>query len=196
MCEDQFVRMIIKLGEGVPTIPVSADHRNGDWIATDIYEGEFYQDTLTDIIYNRTPTGITTIVSDSNPISLNIGCLKATFVSSTTYYLANYQSLPITTAGTYRLYPNQVCEIISASINTYASTAVGTNESIDMYIRVNNTTDYLIASVGSATAERLFVNSSLSIPLIATDYFEIKIVVPAMATAPTGVYVGGFVTVK
>lgn len=53
MCQDQSARMIIKRGSGVPTIPVSADHRNGDWIATDIYEGEFYQDTDTGIVYTR-----------------------------------------------------------------------------------------------------------------------------------------------
>lgn len=53
MCQDQSARMIIKRGSGVPTIPVSADHRNGDWIATDIYEGEFYQDTATGIVYTR-----------------------------------------------------------------------------------------------------------------------------------------------
>jgi len=53
MCKDQSARIIIKRGSGVPTIPVSADHRNGDWIATDIYEGEFYQDTATGIVYTR-----------------------------------------------------------------------------------------------------------------------------------------------
>lgn len=53
MCQDQSARMIIKRGSGVPTIPVSADHRNGDWIATDIYEGEFYQDTDTGLVYQN-----------------------------------------------------------------------------------------------------------------------------------------------
>lgn len=52
MC-DKSSRMIIKQGSGVPTIPPSADHRNGDWIATDIYEGEFYQDTDTGLVYTR-----------------------------------------------------------------------------------------------------------------------------------------------
>lgn len=38
-------RMIIKRGTVPATVPVSADHRNGDWIASDIYEGELYQDS-------------------------------------------------------------------------------------------------------------------------------------------------------
>ena len=40
MCQDLNARIVIKQGSGVPTIPVSADHRNGDWLTTDIYEGE------------------------------------------------------------------------------------------------------------------------------------------------------------
>ena len=58
MCKDENVRIVIKQGSGVPTIPVSADHRNGDWITTDIYEGEQYQDTDTGIVYTRSSTGI------------------------------------------------------------------------------------------------------------------------------------------
>jgi hypothetical protein len=50
---DKTARIIIKQGQGVPTIPVSTDHRNGDWIATDIYDGEFYQDTNTGLVYTR-----------------------------------------------------------------------------------------------------------------------------------------------
>ena len=50
---DRYARMIIKTGQGVPTIPPSADHRNGDWLDTDIYEGELYQDTDTGLIYSR-----------------------------------------------------------------------------------------------------------------------------------------------
>lgn len=50
---DRYARMIIKTGQGIPTIPASADHRNGDWIDTDIYEGELYQDTDTGLMYSR-----------------------------------------------------------------------------------------------------------------------------------------------
>ena len=69
MCKDTTARMIIKQQAGVPTVPVSADHRNGDWIATDIYEGEFAMDTDTGLIYNRTDTGIKT--ADGQPAKLS-----------------------------------------------------------------------------------------------------------------------------
>lgn len=58
MCGDKSARMIIKTGSGVPTIPVSADHRNGDWLVTDIYEGESYMDTDTGIVYTRNGSSI------------------------------------------------------------------------------------------------------------------------------------------
>lgn len=51
MCQDLNARIIIKQGSGVPTIPASTDHRNGDWIATDIYEGELYLDNDTGFLY-------------------------------------------------------------------------------------------------------------------------------------------------
>lgn len=62
---DEFKRIKIKSGAGLPTIPVSADHRNGDWLATDIYESEFYQDTNTGLVYTRNGTTITS--ADGSP---------------------------------------------------------------------------------------------------------------------------------
>lgn len=58
MCQDKFERRQIKMGSGVPTIPVSTDHRNGDWIATDIYDGELYMDTDTGLTYTRNGASI------------------------------------------------------------------------------------------------------------------------------------------
>lgn len=57
---DRYARMIIKTGQGVPTIPASADHRNGDWLDTDIYEGELYMDTDTGMTYTRNGSDIIT----------------------------------------------------------------------------------------------------------------------------------------
>ena len=65
MCTDKKARMVIKQQAGVPTVPVSADHRNGDWITTDIYEGEFAMDTDTGIVYTRSSAGIVTAAGDA-----------------------------------------------------------------------------------------------------------------------------------
>lgn len=64
--QDQFARMVQKRGAGIPTIPASADHRNGDWLDTDIYEGEFYQDTDTGLVYTRNGSEITP--ADGGPV--------------------------------------------------------------------------------------------------------------------------------
>lgn len=62
---DERKRMVIKQNAGVATVPASADHRNGDWISTDIYEGEFKLDTDTGLIYSRSSSGITTVSGNS-----------------------------------------------------------------------------------------------------------------------------------
>ena len=51
MCNDKIERRAIKRGSGEPTIPVSTDQRNGNCIATDINEGEMYQDDETESMY-------------------------------------------------------------------------------------------------------------------------------------------------
>ena len=56
-CLEPF-RSGIKRGVGVPTVPVSSSHRNGDWTDNDIYEGEMYQDTDTGLVYTRTAANI------------------------------------------------------------------------------------------------------------------------------------------
>jgi hypothetical protein len=61
---DETRRIIIKKGAGTPTIPTSADHRDGSWLATDLYIGEFYMDTVTGNIYTRTLSGIEEIIYD------------------------------------------------------------------------------------------------------------------------------------
>ena len=61
---DETRRIIIKKGSGAPTIPTSVDHRDGSWLATDLYIGEFYMDTVTGSIYTRTLSGIEEIIYD------------------------------------------------------------------------------------------------------------------------------------
>lgn len=59
MCEDLKARITIKQGVGKATVPATSSHKDGTWLATDIYEGEFYQDAATGIIYNRAGSTVT-----------------------------------------------------------------------------------------------------------------------------------------
>lgn len=46
----------------LPTIPVSSDHRNGDWLPTDIYKGEWFFNSADGTMYTRGENGIVPIV--------------------------------------------------------------------------------------------------------------------------------------
>ena len=91
-----------------------------------------------------------------------------------------------TTAASRRVYAPRACTIKAVTAVMNASTA-GTAESFSIYVRVNNTTDYLIATVAVSNTWRIFANAALSIALAAGDYFEIKVVYPTWATNPATV---------
>lgn len=89
---DLTARLIIKRGEGVPTIPASSDHRDGSWLSTDIYLGEFYLDTLTGTTYTRNSSGIVVF----NPVN-----------ASDFTYIASKIDLPTAVAGVITLEANK-----------------------------------------------------------------------------------------
>jgi len=77
-----------------------------------------------------------------------------------------------------------------------ASGTAGSGESISMYVRINNTTDYLIASVANTNAQKLFQNLALSIAVGPGDYAEIKYTMGGQSTPSTSVFVGGNLFMK
>ena len=97
---DSFSRIVIKQGAGVPTVPASADHRNGDWIATDIYEGEFYLNTDNGLAYTRNSTGIT--LSDGSPTYKRFKAkISQTGTNAPTIYATAINTLGIVPTLTY-----------------------------------------------------------------------------------------------
>lgn len=110
---------------------------------------------------------------------------------SVTYYLGQYGGLTITsTAKNRRMYVSVACTIFAAEFTPYVTVA-GSSENSSIYIRVNDTTDYLITSTcaltGTAT-QMNFNNRAMSVPLAAGDYWEFKWTTPAWVTNPTGVF--------
>ena len=75
---DLTARIIIKKGEGTPTIPTSSDHRDGSWLSTDIYEGELYLDTTNGLNYTRYDNTIVELF----PTSTGLGGNEFVFVFS------------------------------------------------------------------------------------------------------------------
>jgi len=127
--------------------------------------------------------------------SIKVQALTSSPTDAQTVYFGMLPKAPVTAAATSKIYVRQAGTITAAEIYCYSGTA-GTNESWSLYIRVNNTTDYLIQTVSAATNERVFSNSSLSISLNANDYFEIKSVQPTWATNPLTTIYGGYVRIN
>ena len=126
--------------------------------------------------------------------SLNVMAASlATLTDAVTYYFGALAGLvPSSSAALARLYIPKTGTIKVAYIMTRAVTA-GTAEDISMNIRVNNTTDTLIQTVGLAASVRVFFNTGLNISVVQGDYIEIKMVCPTWVTNPATMAVGGVI---
>lgn len=63
-CRNEYVRRVVKTTTTagvIPTIPTSDNHKDGSWIATDIYKGELFFNLPDGIMYTRDDTGIVEI---------------------------------------------------------------------------------------------------------------------------------------
>lgn len=107
--------------------------------------------------------------------------------NNTTRYFGNHPRTIQGSADQSKIFIRVAGSIKIADFYTFANGTAGSNENISLYIRLNNTTDTLIQTVGLATAERIFTNSGLSITVAAGDYIELKFVFPTWATPPTQV---------
>lgn len=109
---------------------------------------------------------------------------------ATTYYVGAVPlSTPSTTADRRRFYFVKDGTIKLASIEfAVISGTLSTAETSSAWIRINNTTDYLISSsITNDAINTRFYNSSLSVSVTTSDYFEIKWTTPTWVTNPTQV---------
>lgn len=127
--------------------------------------------------------------------ALNVQALTGSPTDAQTVYFGQLPKAPTSTANISKIYIRKSGTIKIAQIYAYAGTA-GTGEAWSLYIRLNNTTDNLIATVSAATSERIFTNSSLSIAVVAGDYIEIKSVNPTWATNPLTLIYGGYIYIE
>lgn len=127
--------------------------------------------------------------------AINVQALTSSPTDAQTVFFGNLPKAPVTAAATSKIYVRQAGTLTAAEIYCYSGTA-GTNEAWSLYVRVNNTTDYLIQTVSASTNERVFSNTSLNISLNVGDYFEIKGVQPTWATNPLTTIYGGYVRIN
>ena len=81
-------------------------------------------------------------------------------------------------------------------VHTYSATVNGTNEDWPLSIRLNNTTDYPVATVGLSATSRTFENYNLMIPVGQGEYIDMKFVNPTWVTNPEGVRGWGYLLIE
>jgi hypothetical protein len=139
--------------------------------------------------------GLTGLSLQGLGLAINVQALTSSPADGATVYFGMMPKAPTTTANISKVYIRKEGTIKIAEIYVYSGTA-GTNEAWSLYVRVNNTTDYLIATLSVNTNERVFSNTSLSIPISAGNYIEIKGVQPSWSTNPATTIYGGYVYIE
>jgi len=171
---------------------VVIDHRVNMLLGATISVDPLYVDHISEL------TGGHNIVFNNNSeytgMMIGVNSDAVNLADTTTYYfgIGTYTGLS-TFALLNRIFFAKAGAIRRADINWYESTA-GTAENVSMYIRLNDTTDTLIQTLGAA-GNKTFTNAALNIAVAAGDFIELKIITPAWATNPLGVAVGGAVYV-
>ena len=141
---------------------------------------------------NRLPT-----YNPPLPSWISVGHPNFSPTDGFTYYFANIPaSTPTTTLAPNVIYLMTRCKITGAYIVTYSSGAAGTAEDVSLYVRVNNTTNYLIQTVGVAAIQRDFSNVNMNVPLEPTDFISIIMVCPTWETNPTNWKTTGFLRIE
>lgn len=117
-------------------------------------------------------------------------------VSANNFFGNSGQTAASATGAQQKIFIPKAGVIKVAELFTYHGVA-GTAEGISAYIRLNDTTDTLIATVAAATNARRWTNTALAIAVQAGDFIEIKIVGPAWVTTPSGAQkLGGHVYIE
>jgi hypothetical protein len=110
-------------------------------------------------------------------------------------YFGCTQQAPVTTAGTQRCYIPKAGTIKAAYVYAHAGTA-GTSESWTCSIDLNRGTLTTIQALASASQERIWSNTGLSIAVAQGDFFEIKCANPTWATNPANVLFSASISVE
>lgn len=134
--------------------------------------------------------GFFTAVADNTPIFLQADSSNPT--GNTTVYFCSTPQAPATNQNNRAVISLSSGKIKKCNLimNTTAGNA-GSDENISVYLRINRTTDYLVKTVGSTDAVRIFDNYAMDIPIAQGDIIEAKVVYPTWGTPPAAVHWSG-----
>ena len=121
-------------------------------------------------------------------ISVDAGAI-ASPADATTYYIGSLIATPSTSiSGARQITLPFACTLVGYSAELFAS-AISSNETFSIYIRKNDAVDVELSNTfnfnTTAFLPRYFSSSLFSIPYVAGDKIELKIVTPTWATNPT-----------
>jgi hypothetical protein len=119
--------------------------------------------------------------------TLLLGFAGTSLADSSTYsFGANFNAGPLTT-GALNFPAGHILKsgIIKKIASTFVCTTTGTNETSELLIRLNNTTDYLIDNtiIFTSNNNNLYYNTNIAVS--EGDYIHGKLITPAWATNPT-----------
>lgn len=104
---------------------------------------------------------------------------------STTYYAGN--GFGTTIAAINRLYSERRGYISTITVEMVTS-GTGSAETFSMWLRRNNTTDFLLSNTVTANNFWYTFAAGTTIAVAAGDYFELKFTTPAWVTNPGALY--------
>jgi hypothetical protein len=152
-------RIIIKKGSGIATIPASSDHRDGTWLSTDLYIGEFYMNTANGKIYTRTSSGISEIIYD-------VAAFEVLANKATNFTVLNNTKYPTTQAV-----ENQIdAKLVSTGYWNVASSEIARG-----YRAQHNSTTVLSENIATGTLQGTATAVAVSTTSMQTKKTRLKI---------------------
>lgn len=147
--------------------------------------GDIYVDTSNYKTYiSKGTSSSADWIKQNGSYALSCGFTTNNPPASSTLYFGQCNDSYNDAATRRKIYPQRAGKI-SAVAGEFVNVA-SSSEKSSLYIRVNNTTDYLVSSkIATDTNSNYFSNNALSVPIADGDFFELKLVTPAWTTAPT-----------
>lgn len=130
-------------------------------------------------------------------ILLPIGCSSSSPSDSSTQYFGNIPSLSLRSVATQpEMYVPLAGTVVLWGFRTYINGAVGTSETINYYLRLNNTTDFgnFTSTLDAQYIEQ--ISGAVSQAVSVGDKLVAKMVCPAWATNPASISFSGWVLIK
>lgn len=120
---------------------------------------------------------------------------NAAVTTNATRFLGYFPNAPVTTATPLQILIARDGIIKLALVEMQSATA-GSAENWSVFLRLNDTTDHLIQTLGVSTLRRSFLNASMNIKVNAGDFIVIKSITPAFAVVPGVTQVSGYIIIE